>query len=146
MTCAARRNYLFRTFAGAVACVFFVHEMSFAGDVIDSALDRLALEQSQTFAPDYLGERQSFNENVVDEKQALEDLSAARYPAPGAEDQADEGGIELQGPKVGSPAGFQAQQGSLSGEDAQASSSSVFNITTQAGDTKIGRASCRERV
>ena len=130
---------LFKTISALMAGIFLWQQVAWAGDLIDTTLNKQYEEQSQTFAPAYIKSQQANNEAMVTQKQAVEDAAntqgiAVQSASASTQTTADDS-ITLQGPKGGSASKSSsaisaATMQSLTSQD----NSSVLSVTTSAGD------------
>ncbi|MDP2912999.1 MAG: hypothetical protein Q8N91_03220, partial [Candidatus Omnitrophota bacterium] len=74
MTWPKKVRIIYKAIAGLMACVFLWQQISWAGDFLDSSLDRLNTEQSQTFAPQYIQYQQASHEALIDLNQNIENF------------------------------------------------------------------------
>jgi len=96
MTIPKKSDIIFKTIAAAMACVFLCHQVAWAGDLIDVMMDKMNADQSQTFAPSYLQNQQTLHEDLIGQKQDLEDLQAANLAANQTERTQGGATLELQ--------------------------------------------------
>ncbi len=140
-----RLTPVIRTIAGTVACVFLWLQIAWAGDLIDYSIDKLNAEQSQTFAPAYLQDQQAMHEELISQKQAIEDGAALQtltqdtLASDSADSSSDVASIELQGPTGGEGVISMALEGAAipllaSVENLSSGQSSALSLTTEAGD------------
>ena len=124
----------FQVIAGIVACVFLSQQISWAGDLIDTTLNKQYEEQSQTFAPAYIKSQQANNEALISQKQAIEDFSN-QTASPSIQTQSSvNDSITLQGPKSGSGGQTMAVSSMNVTADEPETGETVLSVTTQAGD------------
>ncbi|MFA6142320.1 MAG: cysteine peptidase family C39 domain-containing protein [Candidatus Omnitrophota bacterium] len=134
-------RFVYRIISACVAGIFLFQQVAWAGDLIDTTLERLNAQQSQTFAPSYLQNQQSVQETLVSQKQDIENFSVNQAAANNATTSAatDET-LDLKGPMstdtgavlmAATVPGDGSSQGSGGGDP---QGDSVLSITTQAGD------------
>lgn len=132
---------IFKTISCVLVITFLWQQISWAGDLLDSSIEKLTTDQSQTFGPQYLQEQQTTQEGLIATKQAIEDAPSTQNltTSEAVETPPDET-LPLQGPKGGSgPTSLDTGSStiySLSSEGSPTPSGdgSVLSVTTQSGD------------
>jgi hypothetical protein len=139
MVMKKKTSAAFRILAGLVACLFLWQEVVLAADLIDTTLEHLEADQSQTFAPAYLQSQQALHEDLIARQQAIED--AANYQAAAASQtepsdaNANSETLDLKGPIGGSDlTTSNAILTQVTQSESPETDSSVISVTTSAGD------------
>jgi hypothetical protein len=94
-------QFIFKVITSLVACVFLFQQIAWAGDLIEVALTNQYNEQSQLFAPSYLQNQQSNQENLINQKQSAENFSNLFAASSDTEPNSSQEKLALQGPKGG---------------------------------------------
>lgn len=146
MITTLKNKIIFKTIAGAVVFSFLWQQILWAGDLAEQTIDKVNADQSQMFAPAYLQDQQAIHEELVSQRQAVEDTLAAQSltTTQSTHDltQADSDiAIKLQGSRggdSGQAAAITAYPALTAAptEDAATSgdNDAVLSVTTQAGD------------
>ncbi|GEM_PF-5901024 len=138
----------FKIISALVAGIFLFQQVAWAGDLIETVLDRQYDEQSQTFAPSYLQDQQVLQENVIAINQDAENfqdtVTASTQDQAVAQPESDDTSLSLQGPRGGSEgsiaplaAAATSQTPEPSASDGQGTPDSgapILSVTTAAGD------------
>jgi hypothetical protein len=91
------------------AGIFLWSQAAWAVDLIDLALDKQYNDQSQTFAPSYLQNQQTLQENLISSKNDIENFNASALSEPASTSEVvGTGDLSLQGPKGGGGASQKA--------------------------------------
>ena len=131
---------IFKTIAGLVACIFLFQQLAWAGDLIDTVLNKQTDAQAQTFAPSYLQNQQSIQQGVVSQQQDAENFAnnvSAVTTATTNNTQAstDDSSLPLKGPRSGgSSSGVKAAVAGQAASTTSGSTNPVMSVTTAAGD------------
>ncbi|MFH1189521.1 MAG: hypothetical protein V1682_02380, partial [Candidatus Omnitrophota bacterium] len=135
----------FRATASIVAFSFLMQQIAWGTDgqisSIENSIEKLNIEQSQTFAPAYVQDQQVIHESMVAQKQFIEDSVNAQSlaggsPAVEATESDEDASIELQGPKAGGSSG-EGQAAIMSmavGEPSTPEEGAILSVTTESGD------------
>ncbi len=125
----------FKVISGLVAGIFFFEQVSWAGDLIDFTLEKQYVEQSQTFAPQYLKGSHEANSNLVAQKDAIEAFirtqNAKSSAAPEAQVTGDE--LRIVGPKLSYGVRADGSVVLVDGST-QSNEGSIVSVTTESGD------------
>ena len=109
MIISKKTGIFFKAMSLTVAFSFFAQQLAFAADSIDYAIENLELSQAQTFAPAYLQQQRAISEDLISQKQAIEDASSLQVYILGKTDTSaasqagEEGAVDLKGPSAGTP-------------------------------------------
>ncbi|MBU0605359.1 MAG: hypothetical protein KKH77_03630, partial [Candidatus Omnitrophica bacterium] len=137
----------FKATAGIVAFSFFMQQIMWGADMpissIDNSIEKLSIEQSQTFAPGYIQDQQAIHESMIDQKQFVEDIMNTQSLVTSAStsetsDIDPDESIELQGPKgsysVEPTVDPSAAMAPANSAAPSGNADSVLSVTTQSGD------------
>jgi len=134
---------LFKTISACVDGFFLWNQIAWAADIYSIAsgrIDKFNEDQTAQFAPDYLAKKQTSQESLIDQMQAVEDFILVDTLSSDKTTEAGDLSLDLRGPIIGSEeAGIQSVSDASSQEILQESAStqennSIFSITTQQGD------------
>ncbi|GEM_PF-4311079 len=125
----------FKVISGLVAGIFFFEQVSWAGDLIDFTLEKQYVEQSRTFAPQYLKGSHEANSNLVVQKNAIEVFIRAQNAKSSVAPEAQVIGDELRivGPKLSYGVRSDGSVVLVDGST-QNDNGSIVSVTTESGD------------
>ncbi|MDD5436751.1 MAG: hypothetical protein PHX20_04315, partial [Candidatus Omnitrophica bacterium] len=138
---------VFKAISCLVAGIFLFQQVAWAGDLVETVLNRQSDNQAQTFAPSYLQNQQAIQESIISQKQDAENF-ANSVSAAGIIDSAvpqpeGDNSVTLQGPRGGGGAKTVQPMASASAEDGGASQAGgqsgdadapILSITAASGD------------
>lgn len=125
---------VFSIISALIAGIFLFDQIAWAGDLVNTVLGQQYEEQSQTFAPAYLQNQQTAAENLITQKQSIENTLNMQDILNNAITTPPEESLDLQGPCIGSESGGGANVLMMQGEGGDPFMGSILSVTTQAGD------------
>ncbi len=133
---------VFKTISCLVAGIFLFQQLAWAGDLIDTVLNKQADAQTQTFAPSYLQNQQAMQESVINQHQDAENFAStvsavsASSTTNNTQQSSGDALLPLKGPRGGGSAPTAKAMVAQGQNAAQTSGSTspVLNVTTSAGD------------
>ena len=138
MSFAIGSRFVFKNMSVIVASIFLLQQIAWAADLTEATLNNMTSQQSQTFAPEYLQSQEAIHQEIIDQKQAIEDagyiqaITTSEVGLPEAET------LELQGPKSGdSGVPAEGNEEYVTGETSnshQADEEQVVLVTSESGD------------
>ena len=131
----------FKIISCLVAGIFLFQQVAWAGDLIDTVLNKQTDAQAQTFAPSYLQNQQAMQESVIGQKQDAENFASSVSAVNSAssnnkQQSSDDASLPLKGPRGGRSASIAKAATASAQVQQQASDSNnpVLSVTTAAGD------------
>ena len=131
----------FKIISCLVAGIFLFQQVAWAGDLIDTVLNKQTDAQAQTFAPSYLQNQQAMQESIIGQKQDAENFASSVSAVNSAssnnkQQSSDDASLPLKGPRGGRSASIAKAATASAQVQQQASDSNnpVLSVTTAAGD------------
>jgi len=131
------KSTLFKAISIALVITTINQQILLAGDLIDYALEKQYVEQSQTFGPQYLKGRQDANQFIIDNKQTVEDFirtQNSRSSSQSSSEPTKDDSLRIIGPKLSYGV---ARDGAVTLLDSSniEEGGGIVSITTEQGDT-----------